>query len=114
MRASVLDSCDLPPYARHAAEVRRVGVNVTLEARAELQVPANPYYFSLIDSDNIVYEATLGGCSPALRPTLLAPGDVARGWVSFDIPEAAKGLKLSFAPRLTTTAPEELIFRVTP
>jgi hypothetical protein len=114
MRASVLDTCELPPHARHAAEIRRVGVNITLQALAELQIPANPYYFALIDSDNIVYEATLGGCSPALAPTLLGPGEVARGWISFDLPETAKDLKLSYAPRLTSTTPEELVFRVTP
>jgi uncharacterized protein DUF4352 len=113
MRASVIDSCDVPPHARHP-DIRRVGVNVTLEAGAALQIPASPYYFSLIDSENIVYEATLGGCSPALAPTLLGPGDVAQGWISFDIPEAAKSLKLSYAPRLTTPIPEELVFRVTP
>jgi uncharacterized protein DUF4352 len=113
MRASVIDGCDLPAYARHA-DIRRVGVNVRLEARSALQIPASPYYFALIDADNIVYEATLGGCSPALAPTLLGPGELAQGWISFDIPESAKSLKLSYAPRLTTASPEELVFRVTP
>jgi uncharacterized protein DUF4352 len=113
MQVSVLDSCPAPADAPPDKGQKRVGVKVSLSARAELQVPANAYYAYLIDADNVMYEATLAGCEPALAPSLLEPGETANGWLSFDIPKQTKNPKLSYAPRLLTPHPEQLTFRLT-
>jgi len=93
---------------------RRVGVLVTLQARGSLQVPANPYYARLIDGKDVVREATLSGCAPALAATLLETPQVARGWINFEVPLAETDFWLSFAPPLTTGARAEVTFRLAP
>jgi hypothetical protein len=90
----------------------RVGVEVRLHARGELQIPANPYYALLIDGKNIAYEATLGGCTPPLSPSLLAPGQSARGWISFDVPRDSQNWRLSYAPELIQAPDDELVFQL--
>ena len=93
-------------------------------AVSDVQVPANPYYALLIDEEGRAYEATLGGCEPALPNRLLEHGESARGWLTFDVPENSRKLQLAYAPRLTllperTNAPilshdivDELIFEL--
>jgi len=106
MRISAPEECASPGEA--LGELTRLGVDVTVQARGSLQVPANPYYALLIDSTNSVHEATLGGCEPQLSPTLLEPGQTARGWISFDIPRKSTGLRLAYAPALTALPRGEL------
>jgi hypothetical protein len=83
-----------------------------MHARGELQIPANPYYALLIDGKDIAHEATLGGCTPALSPSLLAPGQTAQGWISFDVPREGQNWRLSYAPELTTASEDELVFQL--
>ncbi len=99
MTASVPDECATP--STHGDGLARVGIEVTLSARGAVQVPANAYYALLVDSDRRAHEATLGGCEPALPPTLLEPGQSARGFIVFDIPEQSRGLQLVYAPRIS-------------
>jgi hypothetical protein len=106
MRISAPEKC--ASAGEGLGELTRLGVDVTVQARGSLQVPANPYYALLIDSTNSVHEATLGGCEPQLSPTLLEPGQTARGWISFDLPRKSVGLKLAYAPALTAPSQVEL------
>lgn len=103
MTASVPDECS--GASARAEGLIRLGIEVTLSARGAVQVPANPYYALLVDSDRRVFEATLGGCEPGLRPTLLEGGQSARGFVVFEVPERSRGFELVYAPRLSTTEP---------
>jgi len=64
-------------------------------------VPANPYYALLVDGEGRTYEATLGGCEPALPARLLEHGETVRGFIAFDVPENGRGLTLAYAPRLS-------------
>lgn len=101
MRVSAPDDCS-PPHRRELpAGTIRLGTDVTLWARGEVQIPANPYYALLVDPDGAVYEATLNGCEPPLPSSLLTRGQSTRGWLAFDVPEATRTFTLVYAPRLT-------------
>lgn len=112
MRVSALEECGPSNDGPIDDGLTRVGVEVRLHASGELQIPANPYYALLIDGKNIAHEATLGGCTPALAPSLLAPGQTARGWISFDVPRESQNWQLSYAPELTKAAEDELVFQL--
>jgi len=97
-----------------AASDRRLGVLVTLQARGLEQVPANPYYALLVDGEDEVHEATLGGCTPALPVSLLEAGQSAHGWISFDVPRQRGNFSFSYAPLLANGDREETRFRLSP
>lgn len=102
MTVSVPDECSVST-ARNQG-ITRLGVEITLSARGEVLVPANPYYALLVDSERRVFEATLGGCQPALSVALLENGKSARGFVSFDVPPRSRGFELVYVPRLSFPA----------
>ena len=103
IRASAAEDCPAPDPALIMPGKRRVRVELSIEPLSDLQVPANPYYARLVDADRNVYEATLGGCGPALAPTLPARGQTAHGAVVFDVPPSARTLTLLYAPELVGT-----------
>jgi hypothetical protein len=78
-------------------------VAVSVEAVGELEVPANPFYAELTDADGRAYRARFRGCEPGLGGPPLRRGERARGLLSFEIPRAARDLRLSYRPRLGTT-----------
>lgn len=96
------------------AHSRRLSVEVTLKASGDVQVPANPYYALLVDTTKAVYEATLGDCNGSLSPTLLAPGQTAHGWLTFDVPKKSAGHELVYAPAVAGAPREELVFDLGP
>jgi hypothetical protein len=108
MRSSALEECSPPERDGPAGGTRRVGVEVWLEPTGTVQVPANPYYARLVDGQGDVYEATLGGCGPALAPTLPVRGLPAQGWIVFDVPRAARAFTLVYAPELVGATKSEL------
>jgi hypothetical protein len=111
LQVSALAECS---DERGAEGGRRVGVLVTLQARGLAQVPANPYYALLVDGEDEVHEATLGGCTPALPIRLLEAGQSAHGWVSFDVPRQRANFSFSYAPLLASGEREETRFRLSP
>jgi hypothetical protein len=108
MRVSATKECRPPRHQKPNVSLVHMGVEVTLEARSDLVVPANPYYAVLVDDQSRVHEATLGGCSPALRARLLGTGQRAQGWLSFDVPSDALRFTLVYAPRVDGHTPEIL------
>ena len=111
LHVSALAECSAE---RGAANGRRVGVLVTVQARGIQQVPANPYYALLVDGEDEVHEATLGGCTPPLPVSLLEAGQSARGWISFDVPRQRSNFSFSYAPLLANGDREETRFRLSP
>jgi hypothetical protein len=90
----------------------KLGVEVTIQALGPVQVPANPFYATLIDTSNVVYESTLAGCQPALVASQLSEGKRASGWISFDVPAQARGLRLAYAPVLLGGGREEVLLQL--
>jgi hypothetical protein len=108
IRASLPEECSPPQPALGSAATRRLGIELSLEPTSDVQVPADPYYARLVDAERNVYEATLGGCGPALAPTLPARGQTARGWIVFELPRAARATTLLYAPELVGASKTEL------
>jgi hypothetical protein len=108
---SGLSDCTRPGFTGSG---RRVGVLVTLQARTAVQVPANPYYALLIDTQHVVHEPTLGGCTPALPAALLQAPQTARGWIHFDLPRDSSGLSFVYAPPLLAGGRAETRFELQP
>lgn len=114
LRASLPKSCAPLRPALGSRATRRVGVELSLEPTSDVQVPANPYYARLVDAERNVYEATLGGCGPPLAPALPARGQPARGWVVFELPQAARPVALLYAPELVRAVKTELAVELQP
>lgn len=106
--ASFPEDCAPPSPALASVATRRVGVELSVEPTGDVQVPANPYYARLVDAEQNVYEATLGGCGAPLAPALPQPGQAARGWVVFELPRAARPVTLLYAPELLGRTKTEL------
>lgn len=52
--------------------------------------------FKLKDASNAQYDITFYGPEPRFPDGELAPGDTARGWVPFEVPEGASGFRFIF------------------
>lgn len=104
MRVSPPDDCTPQPPLGPGKDIMRIGVEVTLRALADVQIPANPYYALLVDGEGVVHEAVNGGCEPLLPWRLLTRGESVRGWLAFDIRKERHTLRLSYAPRLAVPA----------
>lgn len=59
--------------------------------------PYNAFYFKVKDSDGFEYTTGLGGDN-AMKSGELAKSEKVRGTVSFEVPEKASGLVLSYQP----------------
>jgi hypothetical protein len=110
MRFSETKECVMEPHFRPGAGQIKLGVLVDIEATGDAQVPANPFYATLLDASQNRYETTLAGCQPALQATQLARGQKASGWISFEIPKTARSLRLTYAPLLLGAGKDELSF----
>jgi hypothetical protein len=87
----------------------RLGVEGTFEGITEeaVYVPdINESYPKITDSNGDSYRGTSVGCQPwfLLPKEGLKKDQKARGWITFDVPEAASGLKFSVRPRLSKDA----------
>jgi hypothetical protein len=111
-RLSASGPRDCSPH-HSAARARRVGIEFALEPTGSVRVPANPYYAQLVDGQGTVYEATLGGCGPALAPTLPVHGQIANGWIVFEVPRAARDFTLIYSPELEGAPKSELVIGLT-
>lgn len=80
-----------------------IGVEMLVESASDKPFFANPGRAKITDGEGIAYNPTYRstkGCSPTLKGTQLAKGEKAKGWVVFEIPKDASGLKLSYNPSL--------------
>ncbi len=88
----------------------RLGVELEVMAASEGagQVPVNAFYAQLVNSEGKAHRAVFGGCEPDLRHKPLAPGESARGFVTFEVPESPGRLTLRYEPQLASGARERL------
>ena len=71
-----------------------IGVEVLVEGRASEEIHFNPFHCKLREANGTSYTPTFKGCEPRLRDHRLGEGERERGWVSFELPAAAKDLSL--------------------
>lgn len=72
-------------------------------------IMVNPLNATLLDGDGFTYQAALGGRDEQLELLSLNPGEKARGWISFKIPNAAKVKSIKFNISLGDTLQTGLI-----
>jgi hypothetical protein len=73
-------------------------IEVVIENQGKEDVPYNPLYFKVKDSDKYEYDMAFGSLEPSLKSGDLKTGDMARGHVAFEIPVKAIGLIVSYEP----------------
>ncbi len=102
--------CKVKYYFRAKKGNIKLGVEVQLEGSADKDVPVNPYYAKITDSDGYSYTSTFGGCEPELKAVRITKAEKARGWVTFEVPSKASGLKLSYSPIIIGSMKQEVKF----
>lgn len=102
--------CTVEPHFRPKAGTIKFGVDVEITSSSQREVPANPLYARLVDSEKETYSATLAGCAPVLTATRLHAGEHARGTITFDVPETAHGLVMTYAPFIVGSGTQQLEF----
>jgi hypothetical protein len=60
----------------------------------------NPLYATLLDSAGFTYTSELGGIDDQIATLDLNPGEQARGWMSFKIPEYATASSIKYLPEI--------------
>jgi hypothetical protein len=90
----------------------RLGVLIEIEGLGAREVPVNPFYARLVDAerDGYAYAATFGGCEPDLKSSRIGKGEKMSGWITFEIPDSARGLELSYDPFIPDSAAQPVKF----
>ena len=104
--------CDVEPHFRAASGHVKLGAQVRIEGRTPKEVPVNPLLGTLEDSEHQRYRADLAGCTPSLPAGRVASGQLAEGFISFEVPLGASGLVMTYAPFVLGMGAEELRFAV--
>lgn len=92
--------CPERPSAKVDPAFEIWGAEVELEALTVDDLPVNPFYARLVDSNGSAYPSVVGGCEPRLAGAPLARRARAQGWLDFRVPRARSGFKLVYAPRV--------------
>lgn len=95
------------PFEPKAGNIK-LGVEVAMEGTGDRDVPVSPFHAQLEDSEGNHYSTTLAGCRPILPSVRVAKGERAEGWVSFELPQSARGLKLVYDP-IVIGGPHQLV-----
>ena len=92
------------PYIKPADGKRYLAVNVKVDYSGSSSVYTSLLDFKLKDSDAYKYDSTyLEIKSPQLQGSDVKSGDSLRGWITFEIPNSSKGLKLIYQPGFFST-----------
>lgn len=76
-----------------------VAVDLTINSKADEGVSINEFNAVLKDSEGYQYKPTFAGKDPQLgTESNLPAGDKARGWITFEVPDTAKGLIFEYRP----------------
>lgn len=102
--------CKVPYYFKPKKGNIKLGVEVQLEGSADKDVPVNPFYAKVTDGDGYSYTSTFGGCDPELKSVRITKGEKAKGWITFEVPQKASSLKLTYNPFIISTVKQEVKF----
>ncbi len=103
--------CTVDAPFKPATGVKKLGVQLLVEGTSKLDVPVNPFYAVLSNSNGDRFEATLLGCKPQLQAGRVTRGHSASGWVTFDIPDSEnRGLELMYKPVVIGASRTEVTF----
>jgi hypothetical protein len=97
--------CAVEAHLESSPGLRKVAVEVELQAAGTQEIPANPFYALLTDRDGRQFESTLAGCPPLLPAARLRSGESARGWITFDVPEGSEPHSLVYQPAVIGVDP---------
>lgn len=113
-RISVVDvkECKSRTYYHPRAGNVWLGVEVAIEATTDKEVRVSPFFARLVDGAGHGHTATFGGCKPELKVSRLAKGDHARGYITFEVPETANGLKLVYDPFVVGGGKQTVAFTI--
>ncbi|MBK7581138.1 MAG: DUF4352 domain-containing protein [Myxococcales bacterium] len=103
-------ACPIPYYFMPPAGKVKLGVEVQIVATTNTSVNVNPFYAKLTDSTGYAYTSTFGGCEPELKSVKLAPGETAKGWITFELPATSVGLTFIFNPLIVGNGNNEVKF----
>ena len=62
------------------------------------ETPYNPFYFSVKDSEGFEANPSIAAPNPSLQSGTLPKGDIARGFVAFEVRATATGLIVTYEP----------------
>jgi hypothetical protein len=102
--------CAVEPHFSPAAGRVKLGLDVLIEAKNAREVPSNPFLARLRDAQTRDYGADLAGCTPTLRADRLSGSERASGFITFELPEDATGLVMTYSPFVVGVGLEELSF----
>lgn len=81
-------------YSKPKPGNRFVVVEILYENTGNEKVSYNPFDWKLSDGAGFSYDDTFGGREPTLHFGEISPAEKARGFITFEVPEAATGLVL--------------------
>lgn len=86
-------------FAKPAAGNVNVSFLIAFEGINPAGASYNPFFFKIKDESGFEYNYSAFGKDPQLQSSNdLAPGKIARGWMTFEVPTASKTLTLSYTP----------------
>jgi hypothetical protein len=110
MTVRAVEECKVAAHYRPQKGHIKLGVEVTIQGTGTREVPVNPFYAELIDSSGSPRHTSFGGCTPELPALRVRKGDEARGWITFEVPARAHGLRLQYSPFVVGTGRQILSF----
>ncbi len=76
-----------------------LSVELLIESGAPSGVNVNPFYVSIKDLNGYTYNTSVFGKDPSLASQNDLPqGEIARGWITFEVPTDAHGFVLTYEP----------------
>ena len=110
MTVKHVKECTVEHYFKPRKGNIKLGVEVLIEGTADKQIPVNPFYAKLTDSEGYSYTSTFAGCEPALKSVRVGRSEQAKGWITFELPKKASGLKLLYSPFVIGSGKQDLRF----
>ena len=104
--------CPVEPAFKPKQGYIKLGVEVEIEGTGKREVPVNPFYATITDSNGYPYNCTFGGCEPPLENVRIRNGEGAKGWITFEIPQQATGLTLEYSPFVIGTGKQTVRFEL--
>jgi hypothetical protein len=110
MVVRAVSRCKVAPHHQPPVGHEKLGVEVEIRGSTTREVPVNPFYAELVDDQQVTRYISFGGCQPELPSVRIRKGDVAQGWISYEVPSNAHGLKLHYRPYVVGTGRQTLHF----